>query len=759
MGMIRGRVVGLVLALAFGLASVVHAAGETIFVLNTTTRDTGDALDVTLFYTVRDGDGQPVLPEQARFGDATMQLLNQSGERGAPVVAEVAPATTPIRVALLIDASGSMSRAMPAVKQAAIESLGQAPDQARFAVFAFNRIGANQAFTPIEAFPENRELVRDAINAIPNPVGGEPTCLFDATYRVIEFLASAAPNPEDRRALVVFTDGKDDVGDGANACLAQTADSVVRKALEERVPLITVGLCTGTCDNLAVDVLERMGSETGGSSVRGVLEEMRDRFGSALASLKSQWIVRAPLLATAGTNQVAITLERQGAPPIGITTTFESPRDFNPAAQAQLALQRRPDGTAYQVLVRVTNPESLGDLVVATFEASEQGQRVLIGERAANLREAARDDEGRIVLDQPISGFSNGRTYCFVLRERGNDTALGEVCDKFVLNPQFGIASVRVDRETNTLVINLQIAGVSPSDVTVSGQVTLAGNLVDGATVRNAQPNADGSLVIDLPAAIADARESRSYDVALTLEVGDARVPAVSKFDVAPVERLNLVPLIAIGVMLVVALIIALLLFRRRTRSSDLDLPPPPPGGRAGPFNDTTTRLNNSRQPAAPRAEPPAKPASSSATPPPQQPQQPASGQPPFGMVTERAQPGSDTVAAVLVPTTPIGAVRVSILRTVDAREHGRAETPPLPCIIGRREGSATLVIGGDPKLSSQHLRIELRDRTLYCTDLKSTNSTFINEQALVPEQPFAITGPTHVRLGPNTVIEVRPLG
>jgi hypothetical protein len=698
-----------------------------------------------------------VLPDQARFGGATMQLLNQPGERGAPVAAEVGPATTPIRVALLIDASGSMSRAMPAVKQAAVDSLAQAPDQARFAVFAFNRIGANQEFAPIEAFPENRDLVRDAINAIPNPVGGEPTCLFDATYRVIEFLATAAPNPEDRRALVVFTDGKDDVGDGANACLAQTADSVVRKALEERVPLVTVGLCTGSCDNLAVDVLERMGNETGGSSVRGVLEEMRDRFGSALASLKSQWVVRAPLLATAGTNQVAITLERQGAPPIGITTTFESPRDFNPAAQAQLALQRRADGAAYQVLVRVTNPESLGDLVVATFEASEQGQRVLIDERAANVREAPRDDEGRIVLEQPVSGFSSGRTYCFVLRERGSDTSLGEVCDKFVLNPQFSIASVRVDRVTNTLVINLQIAGVPPADATVSGQITLAGNLVDGATVRNAQPNADGSLVIDLPPAIANARESHSYDVALTLEVGDARVPAVSKFDVAPVERVNFIPLIAVGVMLVVALIIALLLFRRRTRSSELDLPPPPPGGRSGPYNEATTRLSRQvepvKAPAPVASRSPVAPPPAAVAPPP-----PAAMAPSNHQLTERAEP-STTVAAVLPATTPIGAVRVTIIRTVDAGDQGRTETPALPCIIGRRAGSATLAIPGDPKVSGQHLRLELQGRTLYCTDLGSTNATFINEQALTAQQPFAITGTTRVRLGPNTVIEVQPPG
>ena len=758
MGMIRGLVVRLALGLMLVLAGVAHAAGETIFALNTTTSDTGDALDVTLFYTMRDGDGRPVLPDQARFGGATMQLHNQPGERGTPVVAEVGPATTPIRVALLIDASGSMSRAMPAVKQAAVDSLAQAPDQARFAVFAFNRIGANQEFAPIEAFPENRDLVRDAINAIPNPVGGEPTCLFDATYRVIEFLARAAPNPEDRRALVVFTDGKDDTGDGANACLAQTADSVVRKALEERVPLVTVGLCTETCDNLAVDVLERMGSETGGSSVRGVLEEMRDRFGSALASLKSQWVVRAPLLATAGTNQVAITLERQGAPPIGITTTFESPRDFNPAAQAQLALQRRADGTAYQVLVRVTNPESLGDLVVATFEASEQGQRILIDERAAHVREAPRDDEGRIVLEQPISGFSSGRTYCFVLRERGSDTALGEVCDKFVLNPQFSIASVRVDRVANTLVINLQIAGVPPADVTVSGQVTLAGNLVDGATIRNAQPNPDGSLVIDLPPAIADARESHSYDVTLTLEVGDARVPAASKFDVAPVERVNFIPLIAVGVMLVVALIVALLLFRRRTRSSDLDLPPPPPGGRTGPYNEATTRLNRPAEPQAAAVKPSAPSASRPLVVPPPAVVAPAAVAPANDSATERAEPDG-TIASALPATTPIGAARVTIIRTVDVSEQGRTEILKLPCIVGRRAGSATLVIPGDQKLSGQHLRLDVQGRTLYCTDLGSTNSTFINEQALVPQQPFAITGTTRVRLGPNTVIEVQPPG
>src|SRR5688572_20259375 len=65
-----------------------------------------DSLELNVLLTVLDSTGQAIPKEAMRFeGESS---IYGSGFRGAPV--EVTEATTPVRIALVIDASGSMQQ-------------------------------------------------------------------------------------------------------------------------------------------------------------------------------------------------------------------------------------------------------------------------------------------------------------------------------------------------------------------------------------------------------------------------------------------------------------------------------------------------------------------------------------------------------------------------------------------------------------------------------------------------------------------------
>jgi len=92
-----------------------------------------DNLSLAVFFYVVDNDGQPI--KAANIESAQIQLLNSKRD---PFQAGFEKANTPFYIAMLLDASGSMSRVMPDMKKAAQSAINTAPLNAKVGVFQFN---------------------------------------------------------------------------------------------------------------------------------------------------------------------------------------------------------------------------------------------------------------------------------------------------------------------------------------------------------------------------------------------------------------------------------------------------------------------------------------------------------------------------------------------------------------------------------------------------------------------------------------------
>jgi pSer/pThr/pTyr-binding forkhead associated (FHA) protein len=88
------------------------------------------------------------------------------------------------------------------------------------------------------------------------------------------------------------------------------------------------------------------------------------------------------------------------------------------------------------------------------------------------------------------------------------------------------------------------------------------------------------------------------------------------------------------------------------------------------------------------------------------------------------------------------------------------ADLPPeqlattFPCTIGR---AGDLLISGDKQVGRKHVELRLLNGVLYLTDLDSAHGTFIGQRRIDPQTPQKVTGPTKIRLGPFTELEITP--
>ena len=219
----------LFLVLGAPLATRAQAPQPEIVIIHTVADSQASSLVLTTFFVVQDENGRPIPKDQLSIESASVQLLTSPTK---PISVEVTDPRTPIKVALLVDASGSMAAQIgegrtiiDAVRESAKKAIDIAPDNAFFSVFKFSQVAVDADFRPLsEGFTQDKDLIKrdiDAIDAIPNGV----TCLYNATYKVTEYLAQEVdPNPQERRAIILFTDGKNEGG----GCKLKTSNGSVR---------------------------------------------------------------------------------------------------------------------------------------------------------------------------------------------------------------------------------------------------------------------------------------------------------------------------------------------------------------------------------------------------------------------------------------------------------------------------------------------------------------------------------------------------
>ncbi|HXV99734.1 MAG TPA: VWA domain-containing protein, partial [Anaerolineae bacterium] len=495
-----------------------------------------DSLALSVFFTITDETGRPI--PRPGIESADIELL---GGDNAPIPATFEDAKTPFYIALVLDASGSMQQEMPGVREAAQAAVDNPPPGARIAVIKFNQLALDGELSIIEPFTSDMALVKGSINAVESEPNA-PTCLYNALYKSIELLDETRQQPQERQAIILFTDGKDELADGS-PCSQRKYDDVINRATRALpiTPIHTIGLCDDAqCSNVDPTELRSMAKDTSAFSATGNPDNMGDVFRGIMEGLSSQLVARANVFARKGENQAVLSVKlRDSEVPLTATFNFFSDRDYNaPAApvSAQItSLVYDAEKDVYNVAMSVTSPENIYKVVVEVWD-EKSGTQLPPPQEFEN-------PEATLQFERHTNDLSAGREYSFRLKavdqegnyipkpaEPGDTSEEGNIIlsqQVFVYEPpqveaiQFVIKSVQADYENKRLFVDL--------DIPDAGQVnSYEGFIIDeetGAGIYEFQPTLfpGGRIEEPLPETMQQVKEARGYRVTLFLTTKDGR--------------------------------------------------------------------------------------------------------------------------------------------------------------------------------------------------------------------------------------------
>lgn len=283
------------------------------------TSDKPNELLTRVYFTLVDPGGKPVVEPKIR--SSSMAMLDPGD--GGPYKAEIRKADEPIFITIVLDASGSMQGSEIAMREAAIKFVEGGVSNARYSIIAFN----DQLF-PLTDFTDDKGRLKDAINRVqPTRLAG--TCLFDATIDALRRMAEVV-RPQDRRAIVVMTDGVDQklVAGKTEICSKGTLEDVRLIATNRkfRIPLYTIGFnANGEIDESA---LRTMALTTGGSVTIGA--NFESLFKDVNDALNAQMVAEGFTKPQQGERIGALIIELDNGTTLTPTNfEFTSPRDFS----------------------------------------------------------------------------------------------------------------------------------------------------------------------------------------------------------------------------------------------------------------------------------------------------------------------------------------------------------------------------------------------------------------------------------------------
>jgi pSer/pThr/pTyr-binding forkhead associated (FHA) protein len=257
----------------------------------------GDGYQVSGFLTALGPDGQPIL------GLSPSNLLVREDGLDVPSF-DLALSTEGISLLLAIDTSGSMASAgkMEAVKQASASFVAGMQESDQIGLMSFNE-GANLEIS----ITSDRAGVQNFVNLL-LPVPNASTCLWDAAYEAVEIASS---RPRGRRAVVLLTDGVDELATGGT-CSIKTLEDVVAFANEPivQVPIYTVGVGARVNEQ----DLARLSDLTGGRSLLAAdADAVVDVFADLGLELSRGYALRYLSSAASGEHTLFVQIEYQGA--------------------------------------------------------------------------------------------------------------------------------------------------------------------------------------------------------------------------------------------------------------------------------------------------------------------------------------------------------------------------------------------------------------------------------------------------------------
>lgn len=178
-------------------------------------------------------------------------------------------------------------------------------------------------------FSDNHQRSSDAVQKL-TAIDRTGTCLFDAAYKAVEMAANSTVG---KRAVILFTDGKDETLQG-NTCSVRTIQDVIDLAKVARTPVYTLGVGW----RVQEQDLKRLAATTGGSYYSAAQTSgLEDLFTKVFNQLNQEYKITFTSRRAPGSHNLAIEVDLHGQklqsvvpftlPNLPTTITFNSPKD------------------------------------------------------------------------------------------------------------------------------------------------------------------------------------------------------------------------------------------------------------------------------------------------------------------------------------------------------------------------------------------------------------------------------------------------
>jgi len=706
---------------------------QVVVVNHVATKENADHLTLDVFFTVTDENGRPI--SNPNIESATIQLI---GSNAAPVPATVEDPQTPIYITLLIDGSGSMKDVIDGVRNAAISAIDNAPPTAYFSVVQFN-----EEIVTLQDFTNDHNSVKNAIRfAESEPNKG--TCLYDAVYDAVNTLNGRVQNPQDRRAIILFTDGKDQLtADSEAPCSFHSYDNVINLANPSNItlpvtPIHTIGLFDGDGGNINESELRGMAADTAAFSAIGNQTDLNGLFQEIMDGLNSQLVAQANVFAAQGENQAVLSVKVRGIDaPLTTTFNFISNTGYDaplPPAGIQVhSLRYETDNDSYSLSLGIASVESIYQLIVNVWDVR--------GGTLVSADQIFENPAPTLIIELDASDFNIGREYSVHIQAKGKDGYLiendkGETLlaeSKFIYDPEpitpveFSIKAVTPDYDSELLIIRLDVLDESRVQ-------TYSGLVVDTDSGEAHEYEAmlfTGSVIqMLLPDMIQSTTEPRDYEITIylmtedqvrsesfdTFATGDRSVGIIRHI----IESLINNPFISISIFVIILSIIGFFVIKKQRKKKVTPQPTRPPVDKTSLYGD---RVYTDRADKGGHAE--------------------AWSVQDEDIFAQSAL-GRETVAPRL---------RLTVTQSPGSSRGLQKTITKFPCSIGRQGCDVDIV--GDGRITRKHIEISLHDNKLRITDLKSSNGTFLGSKQLSPHTSAPLTGTQTLRLGTRTTVKL----
>ena len=703
-------------------------------------------LDLNVFFTVRDQNGEPI--SNPSISDATIQLLGMDSE---PVSADVRKPQTPIYVVLLIDGSGSMQGVMPDVRLAARAAIDQAPPNAFFSVIQFD-----EQITVIEEFTDNHERVKAAINGVASQAN-KGTCLYNAAFDAIGRLDRQITSPQEQRAIILFTDGRDQLrANDPTPCSDKTLPDVIQAArpfdiTRPSTPIHTIGLFGGSGDTNSINQpdLERLARETYAFSAFGNVSQVDSLFARIMRGLNSQLVASASVFAQQGTNQAILSVStRRDDLPQTAPFTFVANFAHNAPPGAVAVID---NGVAIneQILsfsLGISNSEQIDRLVVRVED--DGGIRVIPDDIIVSQPGSAAVVEINVAGFEPeeeyqIKVFALNQSDEFIRNEKGEEILIErpfKMSEPEEIQFEFLINDVTVNYASQLMTITLDIS--NPDLVQVySGFVS---DSDDNSTISqlpetlfSEEQKTTKRIVASLPDKIFVETEKKEYELTLILEIYDANnqefkqfresgefsptPPTPPGFIATLIGRLGASPAILSAIVGVLLTMILLVMWRsQRAKNKLVPVVRPPVENKTMLFSDPIFKDLHHRE----------------------------------------DEEGFDTISPTVATaiqsereSVPTQKAKVVVMRMPKEQIMDSRVFNMFPLTIGREK--ADVIVREDPYISRRHVEIGVENNRFYVRDLGSKSGVQVDGVQVAAGQKVTIGRKTRLKLSSKTMIEI----